>query len=315
HNYEEIEYNEDEKMEYSDEEIADDSQDESELDSNAFYCFCDWVREERSMLPSPHENAIHLPINKLSAKMVNKVKSFIRLTGEQHREGKYTRKKIDRSITVQYEKHDIDVCDKCTLFKCALKENNNINEDLDNQFAIHMHNYHAMREIYESDIQIAKAAYNPQQLGRWYYSSLLKVHQFGLVDEGIDHHWHALYTEAKASKRANEVTSIVHLFLTSVAALSLLYCKPLTIQKYHCFQFSSENPGTMKAKVKLTDLWNEFLLLKQNVDVESLNPQELLQKGFPEEKLPSNDLIERVGKQKRDHAKEAQQKQNVKKKK
>ncbi|CAG8465155.1 13187_t:CDS:2 [Dentiscutata heterogama] len=59
-----------------------------------------------------------------------------------------------------------------------------------------------LREVYENDIQKAKSSdhssfhvfsfdfaqnielsHNPQQPGSWYYLSLLKIHQFGLVDE------------------------------------------------------------------------------------------------------------------------------------
>ncbi|CAG8737137.1 3843_t:CDS:1, partial [Racocetra fulgida] len=40
----------------------------------------------------------------------------------------------------------------------------------------------------------------------------------------------------------------------------------------------------MKAKIKATDPWDEFQLLKPNADARSLNPQELEPKGLSEEK-------------------------------
>ncbi|CAG8725367.1 14665_t:CDS:1, partial [Ambispora leptoticha] len=398
---------------------------------------------------------------RLPAETVNKAKSFIRRTGEQHGEAvavrKYARKKADGQVTVSYEKHDMillpshysydrllaaynlmnpetliksrwtfrqlwradseltkivirkpskDKCDECTVFKRALKENvSDINEDLDAQLMAHITDYREMRDAYENDIHVAKTCdrssfrifsfdfaqnlelpHDPQQPGKWYYLSLLKAHQFGLVDEGIDSHWHVIYTEGKALKGANEVASIIHLFLTSTAgdakkirlwadncggqnkntcllwyflwachtqifqeieyrfqikghtrnsvdrgfgltkreytrsevwcidqlldvidrsannnipinledqigpfrdwtsALSTLYRRPPAIQKYHIFQFSHERPGIMRAKVRIDDPWDEFQLLKRNVNVIALNPQELQPKGLPEEK-------------------------------
>ncbi|CAG8490752.1 6751_t:CDS:2 [Racocetra fulgida] len=293
------------------------------------------VQEQQSMLPQLHGNTGRRPDNALPVETLNKVKSFIRLVGEQHGESlavrKYTRKKVDGQITVQYEKHDLnkiiirkpskDVCDECTLFKRTLKESNSTNEDLNDQFATHVNDY--------------QLPHDPQQPGKWYYLSLLKVYQFGLVDEGIDLHWHNLYTEGKALKRANEVTSIIHLFLTSVAvdrgfgntkreyarsevwcvdqlvdiinksannnisinledqielfrdwtsALGSLYHKPPAIQKYHFFQFSCEKPGIIRAKIRLNDPWDEFSLLKPNVNIGSLSLQKLTEKGLAEEK-------------------------------
>ncbi|CAG8832583.1 7943_t:CDS:2, partial [Cetraspora pellucida] len=101
------------------------------------------------------------------------------------------------------------------------------------------------------------------------------------------------------------------------SALSTLYRRPPAIQKYHIFQFSHERPGIMRAKVRIDDPWDEFQLLKRNVNVIALNPQELQPKGLPEEKQvelwekirpycpvafrdelcpkPQNDLFERAG--------------------
>ncbi|CAG8578385.1 4906_t:CDS:2, partial [Cetraspora pellucida] len=382
-----------------------------------------------TMLPPLHGNTDRSPVVKLSVETTEKIKSFIRLIVQYEKNdlvllpshysynqflafynlthpdncvSNWSFRRIwkddaELSKTI-IRKPSKDVCDECTLFKRALKECNNVDENLDTQFAKHIIDYRSMREAYENDIQMAKECnrsvfrvfpfdftqnvelpHDPQQPGKWYYSSLLKVHQFGLVDEGIDHHWHVLYMEAKASKGANEVTSMIEYrfqikghtrnsvdqgfgntkkeyaksevwcidqlvevinrsasnnssvnldnqtgpFCDWTSSLKLLYYKPPAIQNYHFFQFSSENP-------------DEFKLLKLNVNAESLNPQELLPKGLSEEKQvdiwnnirpycpiafhnkfcskPSDDLIERVGNRKRACAKEAQQKQDVKKK-
>ncbi|CAG8732871.1 11370_t:CDS:2, partial [Cetraspora pellucida] len=69
HDSEDINYDDNEKIE-------EDSQVELELNSSS--------KEKRSMLPSLHRNTIRSPINKLPVKTVNKVKSFIKLTSEQH---------------------------------------------------------------------------------------------------------------------------------------------------------------------------------------------------------------------------------------
>ncbi|CAG8801302.1 2349_t:CDS:1, partial [Racocetra fulgida] len=120
------------------------------------------------------------------------------------------------------------------------------------------------------------------------------------------------------------------------SALSTLYRRPPAIQKYHIFQFSHERPGIMRAKVRIDDPWDEFQLLKRNVNVIALNPQELQPKGLPEEKQvelwekirpycpvafrdelcpkPQNDLFERVRNLKGNRAKEAQKKRNIKQK-
>ncbi|CAG8683796.1 15390_t:CDS:2, partial [Cetraspora pellucida] len=193
--------------------------------------------EHKSMLPKPHGNTGCQPKNILPIETANKAKFFIKSFGDQHGEKqavrKYIRKKKDGQITVNYEKDDVilllshysysrlldlynlmnpknlinsHVCDECTLYKRALKESSNyVNEDLDEQLITHVSDYRKLREVYENDIQKAKSSD---------HSSFL--HQFGLVNEGIDKHWHAIYTEGKASKGPNEVTSILNHFLVSV---------------------------------------------------------------------------------------------------
>ncbi|CAG8482508.1 16116_t:CDS:2 [Cetraspora pellucida] len=286
------------------------------------------------MLPLLHGNTGHSSVVKLSVETTEKIKSFIRLIGNQHDNhvSNWSFRRIwkndaELSKTI-IRKLSKDVCDECTLFKYVLKECNSVDENLDIQFVKHIIDYCFMKEAYENDIRMAK---------EWYYSLLLKVHQFELVNEGIDHYWHVLYTEAKASKGANEVTSIVHSFLTSVLGkadeISTFYGL-VTFGYFKRSNIASRSKSILE--ILLTEDLDEFKLLKPNVNAESLNPQELLPKGLSEEKQvdiwnnilpycpiafcdkfcskPSDDLIERVGNRKRACAKETQQKQNIKKK-
>ncbi|CAG8561276.1 9596_t:CDS:2 [Cetraspora pellucida] len=191
----------------------------------------------------------HLPSkNILLNKTVNKVKLFIKSIGEQQGEAlavrKYTRKRVDRKITVSYEKDNVvlllshysyirllalskilirkpskDVCDKCILYKHALKESiNNTNENIDQQLTMHILDYQAMKDIYKNNIKEAKTCDH----------SLFCVFSFDFTqnielphnsqqpgNEGIDKHWHCVYTEGKALKKANEVTSMLYFFLIS----------------------------------------------------------------------------------------------------
>ncbi|CAG8788886.1 17423_t:CDS:2, partial [Racocetra fulgida] len=50
----------------------------------AFYRLRRWVQEKQSMLPRPHKNIGHSPVNKLPVKTVGEVKSFIKSVREQH---------------------------------------------------------------------------------------------------------------------------------------------------------------------------------------------------------------------------------------
>ncbi|CAG8559349.1 3592_t:CDS:2, partial [Racocetra fulgida] len=212
-------YEEDFQSEESESELKDD--DSTGNESEEIKC--------RSMLPRLHGNIGRSPKIRLPAETVNKAKSFIRRTGEQHGEAvavrKYARKKADGQVTVSYEKHDMILLPShysydrllaaynlmnpetlIKIFKRALKENvSDINEDLDAQLMAHITDYREMRDAYENDIHVAKTCdrssfrifsfdfaqnlelpHDPQQPGKWYYLSLLKAHQFGLVDEGID---------------------------------------------------------------------------------------------------------------------------------
>ncbi|CAG8684477.1 7219_t:CDS:2, partial [Racocetra fulgida] len=97
---------------------------------NAFYRFRRWVQEKQSMLPSFYENTDHSPVIKLQDDL--------------------------ELSKIVIKKPSKDVCDKYTLFKHALKERSNVNENLNDQFATHIYDYRAIREAYKNDIQIAK---------------------------------------------------------------------------------------------------------------------------------------------------------------
>ncbi|CAG8604675.1 7479_t:CDS:2 [Racocetra fulgida] len=202
-----------------------------------------------------------------------------------------------------------DMCDECTLFKRALKENNNnVDEDLDMQLLMHINDYRSIRDAYEDDIRTAKICdrslfrvfsfdfvqdvelpHDPQQPEKWYYLSLLKAHQFGLVDEGIDTHWHAIYTEGKASKGANEVASIVHLFLTSAAGEA----KKIQLWADNCGGLSEE---------KQVDLWDKIRPYCPIAFHDELCPK------------PQDNVLERVRNLKAVRAKEIQSRRITKRK-
>ncbi|CAG8526139.1 12135_t:CDS:2, partial [Dentiscutata heterogama] len=201
-----------------------------------------WIQEHKSMLPKTHSNTGRQPKNILPIEIANKSRFFIKSFGNQHGENQAlldfltTMRNNAKLSKIIIRKPPKDVCDKCTLYKCALKVSSNyINEDLDEQLITHVSDYQKIREVYENDIQKAKSSdhssfcvflfnfaqnielpHNPKQPSLWYYLSLLKIHQFGLVDEGIDKYWHTIYTESKASKGLNEVTLMLNHFLVSV---------------------------------------------------------------------------------------------------
>ncbi|CAG8594965.1 5614_t:CDS:2, partial [Racocetra fulgida] len=147
------------------------------------------IRERKSMLLQPHENIGRLPKNILPNETVNEVKLFIKSLEEQQSEAlavrKYTRKRADGNITVRYEKDDIILL-------------------------LSHYSYNRLLAAYNSvhpKKLIKKLPHNSQQPGSWFYQSLLKVHQFGFVDEGIDKYWHCVYTEGKALKGTNEASN------------------------------------------------------------------------------------------------------------
>ncbi|CAG8695491.1 6568_t:CDS:2, partial [Racocetra fulgida] len=85
--------------------------------------------KEESMLLQPYRNTGNSPANKLSIKTISEVKSFIKLVKKQYSKALAVQKYI--------RKNDID-------------------EELNEQFTMHIQDYHAMREVYENYIQIAK---------------------------------------------------------------------------------------------------------------------------------------------------------------
>ena len=102
----------------------------------------------------------------------------------------------------------------------------------------HKQEYRACRAAYESDIKEAKVFASdtsmfsfdfqqvveipsmPQQLSQSYYWSPFKLYVFGIVNDAIDQHYHAMFTEAQQWKGANQVVSLLHCFLTSIKQLT-----------------------------------------------------------------------------------------------
>lgn len=95
----------------------------------------------------------------------------------------------------------------------------------------HTNEYRECRQAYEDDRkmafngqikchsfdfqQVVEVPHVPLQPGQWYYWSPFKLYVFGLVNEAIDQHFHAVYTEAQQGKGANQVMSLLHSYLTA----------------------------------------------------------------------------------------------------
>ncbi|CAG8729604.1 19850_t:CDS:2 [Cetraspora pellucida] len=188
-----------------------------------------------------------------------------------------------------------DVYDEYTLFKCALKKCNNIDENLDIQFAKYIFDYHSMREAYENDIRMTKEC-DQSHFVFFLLTSLKMLRCLMTLNNQED---------AKALKEANKITSMVYSFLTSVLdkADEIRWITVMSRIK-NCvyygtsygliiFKYFKRSNITFRSKgileIPLTENLvilkkNEFKLLKLNINAESLNPQELLPKGLFEEK-------------------------------
>jgi len=110
--------------------------------------------------------------------------------------------------------------------------------DSEKQLQQHKQEYRACCPAYESDIEEAKVFASdastlsfdfqqvveipsmPQQPSQWYYWTPFKLYVFGIVNDAIDQHYHAIFTEAQQGKGANQVVSILHCFLTSIKQLT-----------------------------------------------------------------------------------------------
>ncbi|CAG8506300.1 21834_t:CDS:2, partial [Cetraspora pellucida] len=281
-------------------------------------CIFDWIRERKSMLTKPYGNTGRQPKNILPIETANKAKFFIKSFGDQHGKKqavqKYICKKKDGQITVNYKKDDVillsshysyshlldlynlmnlknlinsHVCDECTLYKCILKENSKyVNKDLDEQLITHVSDYRELRENIE-------LSYNPQQPGSWYYLSLLKIHQFGLIKGHTRNSVDRRFGHTKLEYAKSEAWCIDHLVDIINRSAS------------NNISFTYEKPGLMRAKIRVKDSWDEFQLLKKDANPVNLSPQKLLSK----DKLcprPTDDAVKRIGKLKGDRAKEAQ---------
>ncbi|CAG8658059.1 1019_t:CDS:2, partial [Racocetra fulgida] len=220
----------------------------------------EWVKNRKSMLPRYHGGIGHIPGNILSVETIDKAKSFIKRMGEQHGESiavrKYTQKKTSEQITVTYEKDDITLLPSHYLYS----------------------RLHIAYNLMHPNKYIKKLPHDPQQSEKWYYLSLLKIYQFGFVDEGIDKHWHAIYTEVDCGFGSTK---------KEYSRLEIWYIDQLA----EVIERSS--PNNISAKVRATDPWDEFKLIKQYVDINQLNPRILPQKGLLAEKQV--DLWKNIG--------------------
>ena len=66
-----------------------------------------------------------------------------------------------------------------------------------------------------SDIVTINSDYphKPEQPGAWYFFSLKKIYQFGIVNEELDRHHHLIYDESVTGKGADEVVSMLTYYL------------------------------------------------------------------------------------------------------
>jgi hypothetical protein len=134
-----------------------------------------------------------------------------------------------------------DVCDECSIFKTSVasltdEDFTEFGESLNNDHQKHIREYRYMREEYEKDIkdsrdisnpdrpivlsfdyaQNASIPHNPQQPASFYYYSLKKAYQFGIVDEELDNHFHYIYMESEGGKGCDQVVSMVLHYLRCI---------------------------------------------------------------------------------------------------
>jgi len=137
-----------------------------------------------------------------------------------------------------------DVCDECTIFKnsiinsSCLKLQEEILEDINEIQSNHISNYRFMRKLYEDDIrwcrdvnessrpivlafdyaQNIELPHKANQPGSFYFYSLKKCYQFGVVDEELDKHTHMIYYESASGKGCDEVCSMVQHYIFNFQA-------------------------------------------------------------------------------------------------
>ena len=127
-----------------------------------------------------------------------------------------------------------DVCDECTIYRNKVsclndEEFTEGGEELNSYYLSHISQYRYMRNQYENDIikcrdienaerpvvlsfdyaQNVEIPHLSQQPGFFYFASLKKAYQFGIVDEELDQHYHYIYMESEGGKGSDNVVSIV----------------------------------------------------------------------------------------------------------
>jgi len=127
-----------------------------------------------------------------------------------------------------------DVCDECYIFKNIIASLNDEEitekgEELNASYQSHIAQYRFMRNEYENDILRSRDIENnrrpivlsfdyaqnvdiphlSQQPGFFYFASLKKAYQFGIVDEELDQHYHYIYMESEGGKGSDNVVSMV----------------------------------------------------------------------------------------------------------
>ncbi len=131
-----------------------------------------------------------------------------------------------------------DVCDECCIFKNKIMDMSDdfftaaSDELLDSQNN-HYSRYRLMRKKYEEDIKTSRnnedserpivlafdyaqnmeVPHKAQQPQSFYFSSLKKVHYFGMVDEELDKHTHFIYYESIGGEGADETASMIRYYL------------------------------------------------------------------------------------------------------
>jgi len=133
-----------------------------------------------------------------------------------------------------------DICDECSIFRTKIssmsdKDFTSFGEEIKAEHDLYVRCYRAMRDEYEKDIRRCKELsdpdrpvvlsfdyaqnveipHDPLQPQKFYFTSLLKAYQFGVVDEEVDFHTQYIYSEYISGKGADEVASMLLHYLVN----------------------------------------------------------------------------------------------------
>jgi len=129
-----------------------------------------------------------------------------------------------------------DSCDSCSIFKTSIsdltEEEFDESYELMEEYSSHISDYRKMKSMYKDDELVSRSndpdrpvvlsfdnaqnvciPHKPDQPGSWYFISMKKVYQFGIVDEELDKHTHLLYTDEDTGKGPDEVCSLISWYL------------------------------------------------------------------------------------------------------